>query len=200
MDNNNGAPWTAELNRTLLKRVRQKIPKDDIAHELGRSTLAIRCQLDNLFNKDRNYNKYMPLDDDEIKTFREDVSYGKTIEQLALSYELPAYQVKEYINQYKNSMTTAYGGKPIDESIKESIKEPEETVMKLFKIETVIRIDGNDVDNYSDDKLIELIHDLEKQANSLAEIETHSVAIDNKIIQLEDNAKAIVAILDARIK
>ena len=195
MANNNGAPWTAELNRTLLKRVRQNIPKDDIAHELGRSTLAIRCQLDNLLDEDRSHNKYIPLEDDEIKTFREDVSYGKTIEQLALSYELPAYQVKEYINQYKNSMTTAYGGKPI-----ESIKEPEETVMKLFKVETVIRIDGNDVDSYSDDKLIELIHDLEKQANSLAEIETHSVAIDNKIIQLEDNAKAIVAILDARSK
>jgi hypothetical protein len=78
--------------------------------------------------------------------------------------------------------------------------EPEEPKMKLFKIETVIEIDGVKVFTLSDDKLIEFISQIEEQINKLSNIETNSLAIDDKIEQLNNNAFQLAKILDSRIK
>jgi hypothetical protein len=206
---NSGQPWTADLNRLFLIRLRQGTSEVSIAAEFGRSAMSIRLQAENLLSETCSHNKFLKLTACELTTFKEDVRYGKTLKQLAYSYAIPVYAVNEYIKSYKQSMVSAYGGKPVIDGYKEVCdkfktqpKEPEETKMtfKLFKIETVVRVDGNDVDTYSDDKLIELIAHLEEQVTKLNAIETHSAAIETKIEQLEQNAFALAKILDSRIK
>lgn len=76
----------------------------------------------------------------------------------------------------------------------------QEQGMKLFKVEQVTRINGQDADQLKDDVLIEYISNLEDQIERLESIKVASEAIHSKIDELRDNARDIANILDERHK
>lgn len=77
---------------------------------------------------------------------------------------------------------------------------PEETIMKLFKVETVVRVNGTDADQLNDDQLIGYIKDLEDQIVELESIKIASTCIHGKIDSLRANVKELAKLLDNRCK
>lgn len=68
----------------------------------------------------------------------------------------------------------------------------------VLKIEDRIYINGNNASDYSDDMLIKQISDAEYEAAKLKNIATPSEKIKRRIQELEDGAKRLAEILDAR--
>ena len=77
---------------------------------------------------------------------------------------------------------------------------PKEKTMKLFKVETVIRINKVDADKLSDEQIIGYIKDLEDQVKDLEGIKVASTCIHKKINALRTNVKELSRFLDNRCK
>lgn len=76
----------------------------------------------------------------------------------------------------------------------------ENTMSNIPKIENVILLDGSRVENFTDDGLIEMIRQLEKDKKSLEELETTNKMIKSKIDSIEAAIARINELLDERFE
>lgn len=72
------------------------------------------------------------------------------------------------------------------------------TMIKKFKLSTVVYLDGTPVENITDDELISNIALLEQEIASLKKLKTTSKRVSEKIIEMKAKIMTLVGILDSR--